>query len=389
MKLTTVQALRAIAALLVTIYHLFLNEQAGITNNGSSEVSSLLDLTRNGFAGVDMFFVISGFIMVYVTDTASHGKFTSLDFLLARLARIYPLWWLFSLLFLIMIIVGTGQLTPASYGIADDQTASYLLRSFMLWPQEKLPYIVVGWTLIHELYFYLVFAGFLLAPRAWLPGLTALWCAALLLGTAAGFATAQAANNVLSLVFHPLTLEFILGMGVGLAVTKNVRRLALPALVAGTAVFVAALLLFTPEMTGLSMNWSRIAVFGLPSALILYGLVSLELQQGWTASSRLVYLGDASYALYLCHLVVYLMTLKAFEILAAGLAQLGLPAWLVSAVTLGHAGPVDNILFAVVAFSGSMVCATLTYSFLEKQSLAWLSRQRRTLMNRLRQVDGQ
>ena len=184
-KLTTVQALRAVAALLVAIYHLFLNEQAGITNNGSDEVSALLEATRNGFAGVDMFFVISGFIMVYVTQNAAHGKFSSLDFLIARLARIYPLWWFYCACFLVIIFAGTGQLTPASYSIAAEETAGFLVRSFLLWPQEKLPYIVVGWTLIHELYFYVVFAGFLLAPRAWMPVLAGVWCVVLSIGAAA------------------------------------------------------------------------------------------------------------------------------------------------------------------------------------------------------------
>ena len=382
-KLTTVQALRAVAALLVAIYHLFLNEQAGITNNGSDEVSALLEATRNGFAGVDMFFVISGFIMVYVTQNTAHGKFSSLDFLIARLARIYPLWWFYCACFLVIIFAGTGQLTPASYSIAAEETASFLVRSFLLWPQEKLPYIVVGWTLIHELYFYVVFAGFLLAPRAWMPVLAGVWCVVLSIGAVAGLSTDQAATGILTLVFHPLTLEFIFGLGVGLLVTRGIRTLALPALALGTGIFVGGLLFFSHDMVELSLNWSRIILFGVPSALILYGLVSLELEKGWSAPSQLVYLGDASYALYLGHVVIYLVAIKGFELVAAISTQLGLPAWLTAAFSLGHPGLMDNLLFAVLAFSGALICASLTFSLLEKKSLVWLSRKRRALMQRL------
>jgi len=386
-KLTTVQALRAVAALLVAIYHLFLNEQAGITNNGSEEISALLETTRNGFAGVDMFFVISGFIMVYVTQNTAHGKYASLDFLIARLTRIYPLWWFFCACFLVIIVAGTGQLTPASYNIEAEQTAGFLVRSFLLWPQEKLPYIVVGWTLIHELYFYAIFAGFMLAPRAWLPVLAGVWCLVLCIGATAGLSTDRVATGILSLAFHPLTLEFIFGVAIGLLVTKGIRTLALPAFVIGTTVFVGGLLFFTHDMVEISLNWSRVVLFGIPSAFILYGLVSLELEKGWSAPSQLVYLGDASYALYLGHVVIYLVATKAFEVLAAIFTQLGMPAWLVAAFSLGHSGPVDNLLFGVFGFSGALICAGLTFSCLEKGSLSWLSGKRRALMQRVRMDD--
>ena len=90
-KLHSIQSLRAIAALLVFLCHLFAMEEA---HAGRSE--NLTSFWVNGAHGVDLFFVISGFVIVWVASDARQGWRSALDFLFARIARIYPLWWLFA-----------------------------------------------------------------------------------------------------------------------------------------------------------------------------------------------------------------------------------------------------------------------------------------------------
>ena len=381
MTLNSVQALRGIAALMVALYHVFLNEQVGMTAAGSTDTSALLDLTRNGLAGVDLFFVISGFIMVHVTASRDRGALASADFLMSRFSRIYPLWWLFSLGFLVIILAGTGSLIPPAYEVPADQAPAYLIRSFLLWPQAHLPYIVVGWTLIHEMYFYLVFALFLLAPARHLPLLLAGWLVIVLLGALSGLASG---GDVIGLILHPLTFEFIAGAAAGLLITRGVRLLALPALVLGGTLFIGAVLWIDLGTAPLGEAWMRVLVFGLPSAVLIYGLVNLETGKGWHFPRALVRLGDMSYALYLCHVIVYFLALKVFELATGLTTSLGLPGWIGAIFDLGAAGPVDNLAFVLTSLLGAWVCAAIAHQLFERPSMRWLSQRRQAVMASLR-----
>lgn len=367
MKLLSVQALRGIAAMMVALYHLFLNEQAGLSAAGAEESSALLDLTRNGLAGVDLFFVISGFIMVYVTADRPRGRLGTTDFLLARISRIYPLWWAFSLGFMALIFLGTGSLTPPAYDIPDEQTFSYLLQSFALWPQADLPYIVVGWTLIHEMYFYAVFAAFLLAPQRLLAPFLGGWLGLVVLGNLVGPASPSNATDLPSLIFHPLTIEFIAGAGIGLLIQRGVRALALPALLIGAITLFSTVFFLQLESAGLDGSWLRVLVFGLPSVLMLYGFVALEIMGRVTIAKPFVYLGDISYALYLGHLIAFFLALQIFEI---------------GPLKLGAAGPLDNIAFAITGLVGAIAAAVIAHHLIENPSLNWLAAQRKRMIRR-------
>ena len=88
MKLQSVQVLRGVAALLVVLYHTRAHETRGIAHNGGGELAWLGGIVTNGFAGVDLFFVISGFIMVAVTYELKPGIQTALNFVFRRLTRV-------------------------------------------------------------------------------------------------------------------------------------------------------------------------------------------------------------------------------------------------------------------------------------------------------------
>jgi hypothetical protein len=135
-RLSTLQVMRAVAVNLVILYHLtqFETVYAG--------KSILPAFCVYGMSGVDIFFVLSGFIMVAVA-----GKdIGAIQFLWRRAIRIYPPYWLVTLIILEFSRVGAAAATD---------TIS-LWRSFLLVPDSGLPLLTVGWTLVHEVYFYLV-----------------------------------------------------------------------------------------------------------------------------------------------------------------------------------------------------------------------------------------
>src|ERR1700757_1478274 len=137
-EIRTIQTARAIAANLVIFSHLFL-VQARYTAG-----TVLPAFTLYGIAGVDLFFVISGFIMVAVAGR-DRGP---IEFLWRRVTRIYPTYWLVSL-----AVLATALLAPTLVN-SSITTPISLWRSFLLIPDRTFPLLAVGWTLVYEMYFY-------------------------------------------------------------------------------------------------------------------------------------------------------------------------------------------------------------------------------------------
>ena len=134
-KIQNIQALRGIAVLSVVFFHLLTIEQK---YGGSRTI--LPDLFQFGLFGVDLFFVISGFVMVTVT----RGKFQiprqALRFIYHRVARIYPTYWVYSILVLIVFLLQPSWVNNSLGNQVD------ILSSFLLFPSRNLPLVMVGWS---------------------------------------------------------------------------------------------------------------------------------------------------------------------------------------------------------------------------------------------------
>ncbi len=448
MKLQSIQLLRALAALLVVFFHLRMQELAAINTLGSIEKPLLNGVVTNGYAGVDLFFVISGFIMVYVTQNLKPGAATAADFLFARLTRVYPVWWVFAALALILLM--TTQLAlPGGNGwdriARGTSVGPFLLKSFLLIPQDVYPILSIGWTLIHEVYFYIVFALILLLPRSWWLTVLFAWGCIVALGGMIGQST-HMATGFINLIFYPMTMEFIIGAAIGLAVISGFAKRAGIVSLAATLWFVGALACQGPE-TEAALGWGRVIWFGLPSALLVYAFAVLELNKrliwlipaaigaivatafyqmynltgdspanlriggsilsvivgliamlvtiwgGWLTGQhapekfvslaprfqailrRLVRLGDWSFSLYLCHVIVIVALRAVFNLLGKidALAPL---------FQIGHAGPLDNILFYGLGLSLSIVLAGLAYRFIEKPMIQQFGLRRQSLFHK-------
>lgn len=280
MKLQSIQALRGFAALLVVMMHFGILEAKSIADNGLSEPGIIGGLFTNGYAGVDLFFVISGFIMVYVTRNMMPGPHAALEFLFARVTRIYPVWWAFAGAVTLYMVTAYGLPadTAGWAGATGGQPVfPYLVKSFLLIPQAEFPILNVGWTLIHEVYFYLVFTLLILLPRAWLPALLTGWGIIVTAGAMLGLSFHNA-TNLVTLAFHPMTLEFLLGAAAGLAVTNGlIWRSGLLFLLATLWLLIA--LGYQGEESAFLLEWGRVFWFGLPAALLVYAAAGLDVEQ--------------------------------------------------------------------------------------------------------------
>ncbi len=287
-RLPSLQMLRAVAALLVVLFH----TQSIL---GARGVAAFGGVFGHGDRGVDLFFVLSGFVVTYV-HAGDWGRPRRLGrYLFNRLGRIYP------------GVLIVGALAVAAYLLgdrADKLDAWTIVAGLLLLPQDGAPLVGVTWTLKHEMVFYLVFAVAIADRR--LLALLVLWQAAVLACALAGL---RFAADWARCGLAPTNLEF--GLGIACAVLV-MRRAAVPALTR-PAMPAAALLLGAAMFVAGTLDellWHRrlpvpdIAAYGLASALIVGAAALLDLSGRLHAPRLLVRLGDASYAIYLLHFAV-------------------------------------------------------------------------------------
>jgi peptidoglycan/LPS O-acetylase OafA/YrhL len=279
-KLNNIQVLRAFAAVTVVQFHTGFRFPY---------------LHNFGSLGVDVFFVISGYIMARILDPQSDSN--SDFFFRRRVLRIVPPYWFFTLL-LFFVSLRIPQLMGSTQASVSD-----LLKSLFFIPFTKgsgliQPLLFIGWSLNYEMFFYLALAvGILIHKRH------AVWIGAgLVLATM--LACLPLASTYVPARFYSrdVVLEFLLGIVsyyICRAVSEtSARRLRVASLFVCIA---SALMLIAVQAVLPQMNISRVVTLGIP-ALLLVTSASLLSQGGWdTNLTWLVLIGDASYILYLIH----------------------------------------------------------------------------------------
>jgi exopolysaccharide production protein ExoZ len=311
-KLASIQILRAAAALSVVLFHAA----------QWSHLGSHLDFAV-GAAGVDLFFVISGFVLWSACEARTP---TPTAFLLARARRILPLYWIVTL-----AVAAAALAAPRALPIVIPE-GRHLVLSLLLLPHTDpaggpFPLLPTGWTLIYEAFFYGVMALALAAPKdRRLQVVSGLLVAASLMGFAY--------HGWYTLLANPLLLEFLAGVGLARLWAKGrferLPRAAGPVLIGAGVVILAACQVF-----GLRDDFLRPFVWGPPAALIVAGALKLQ-ADGRIGSGRLARIlvaeGDASYSLYL----VQAPAIAAFAWLtSAWPAALRAPACIAVAVAIG------------------------------------------------------
>lgn len=308
--LKNIQTLRFLAALWVVLHHM----QPPVT---PFTLSLLPDaVTRLGFAGVDLFFVISGLIMAETTRGLPPGWPAATRFLLQRFGRIYIGWWPFFGLYL-WGAWQSGRLRPEID----------LWGSFLLWPQNLPQYLLpITWTLSFELYFYVVVAVMVAWNRRYAPlvlGLCGIAIAALNLWFyQRGLylpANEGLAKTDLLIPFYlsPLTLEFIAGFLLSEWLHRRPRQ-CLGCWLAGAVLMLTLAYLYQTSGTLLASGMAgffhvceRATLLGGFACCLVVCAMELERRQ-ITAWAFLHALGDASYSIYLAHVVCLIVVGAAF-----------------------------------------------------------------------------
>lgn len=345
--LPNLQIVRFIAAVLVVIEHLqFKTRDFGFMAHGW-----LVDFKPVYFpVGVDIFFVVSGFIMFHL----SRGHFAESGywrrFLLRRAIRIVPLYWLFTLLIMLAMAGVAGTMNHTVFDAAHI-AASF---AFVPWPRfdgHVVPVLSGGWTLNYEMLFYALFAVALRFRRRYGTALVTTAIA----GLAASHVLVPAEWWVVSYWTSPIILDFLLGVGLALMYDRGLRlspAAAVFVLVAGVA------WLLVSKHFDAHHHIGRLLSLGLPAALVCAALVlaPVPTRPGVLYRAALAG-GDASYALYLSHAFT-------LSLIASAWHRLGLA---------------DPYLFFGLSLVFSIAVAWLIYEQLETRMTARLNRLAGTL----------
>ncbi|MEO8279980.1 MAG: acyltransferase [Ideonella sp.] len=285
----SIRALRGIAALSVAVSHL----QPFVPASASALAAFPF---AAGKAGVDIFFVISGFVMAVATANMPAGRISSLGFLWRRLARIAPLYWIVTIGLIAAIVLDLNLGGQRSVDL------DRLIRSLLFIPVHSpdggiRPVIAVGWTLDYEMYFYLcmtIVVG--LFARYRLAAIGALMAGIYLVASAT-------LDPRLDWVLNAgLAVEFLFGF-VAARCYHDARRSGL--------LFALGLLIcwiMVPEFERLhpyGAGFDRALSWGMLALLVILVAAFTEYRSPIGAIPLLGHLGDASYALYLIHVPAF------------------------------------------------------------------------------------
>lgn len=283
--ITTIQALRACAAIAVAIYHA--NYLTLVLSGHMQDAIPLSPLA----AGVDVFFVISGFVMVHTARFAMPGAPT--DFILRRMIRIVPLYW---------------AATVVCALLAQDSDVAALVRSLLFIPYRNAsgtldPLDGVGWTLNFEMMFYALFAVGVAAPRRIaVPAISAALAA-----LSASNYLFHPSHPALQFWTDPIALEFIFGMGLALLYGRVTLS---PAVRCWMLIGSLGVIWMVPANTGLPSG-ARWLLWGIPAACIVAASVlGQRVQETGPLAKLALLLGDSSFSIYLLHPIAYQIVLS-------------------------------------------------------------------------------
>lgn len=274
-RLVSIQHLRGLAILGVVVFHAFQWEWLNF---------------ETGSAGVDLFFIISGFVMWVTT---ADREVTPGQFLKRRAARVAPLYWLASLTALTAVLIWPGSIP----NVIPDLKHVLLSLAFIPHLDPKggpFPLLNPGWTLTYEAFFYLVFAAALTAPQRWRP----------LIVTAVLGAVFWFGFHIWTFAYYVGANAHLLQFAAGIWLGVAWRAKALPSRGAGLMLIATGFLLLAAlQLQGYRPGLLRPLELGGPALLIALGWLAAEAdsKRGIPRWKWLQRLGDASYAIYLCH----------------------------------------------------------------------------------------
>ena len=265
-----IQYLRAIAVILVVFTH-------------ASVMVNLSLVGATGEEGVDIFFVISGFIMAYSTRRVVESKNKIKEtqkFLVRRFIRVVPLYWI--------ALLWAAKLELVKNGLTLNLIQDFLFLTRLHSTGEIWPVLIVGWTLNYEIFFYIVF-GLCFVFGYWrYLSLILIFSLLVLMGHI------DDSNSVIKQFYtSSIILEFVLGIGVYYLSNK-----LLLSKTNATILILCAIIILFKDNSGLT----RAIADGLPASMIVYSAIILFKDSSFSILNKL---GEASYSIYLFHLGIF------------------------------------------------------------------------------------
>lgn len=330
---TGVQALRFVAAVLVVMTH--------ATLYTSERLDDSLQVWHFGEVGVDIFFVISGFVMIVSTRAMAEEPGGWKRYAMRRIIRIVPMYWIATTIKLLTLIVVPSVILHATLD-PEKVGLSYLFLPSRNVDGVVQPLLGVGWTLTFEMFFYFVLglAIFLRANRL-------LFAGTVLVGCAVGWVFRGDPWPPAAVYLDPIVLYFLAGMIIGRwAVDRSARKC-----LAGLG-FVLALRTVLPAIEAGQLDLQVVVKPALVIGVVLAAVVLDPVFNG-RVPRPVVFMGDASYSLYLFHPLVAPIVPTVLSAVGLELVSLSLALCVVAAVA----------------------AAALIYQFFEAPMTAWLNRR--------------
>lgn len=286
-KYDIIQAFRFIAALMVIILH--------STFYASERLSSDFRLYYQGANGVRLFFVISGFVMVLSSEGLKDKLGGWKIFAVKRIIRIVPIYWIITTYKLLIILFASTLVLHAKPDIL------YIIKSYLFIPARNVdgsisPLLGVGWTLNFEMFFYLMFTTALALRINTLLFLSFIFIPLTILSFYQNPNWPDA-----KFYANPIVLDFLYGMIIAKLILNNKKinkAFAIPMIIIGL------LYLFLPVIPQLGSFSNNTFLIGFAGFLVIYGAASIENQFGNKIPAWCIYLGGASYSLYLIHPII-------------------------------------------------------------------------------------
>lgn len=343
-----IQYLRGLAASLVVFHHTAFQVVGARTD--PFVLRDHPEIWEFGAAGVDIFFVISGFIIFYTIGAATGVREAGL-FLWHRFTRVVPLYWFWTTILLGAMIAG---LALANTRLRFDWIlASYALIPFERAPGQVHPVLDQGWTLSFELYFYAVAAATIvvLPLRRRLLGLAVAMVALQIFAFAAveTFAIRQWLGS--SLIY-----EFLAGAAIAWWVRFGRAHSRAPQPISAVVLTIVGLVWFGATMAFPFNDAPRFVAWGIPSIFLVLAAAISNRPSSNRIERALFQLGTASYSLYLTHTLA--------TITLGGLLK------------RGFLSSFDPTLIAIVGTLLIIVGGSLSYWIVEKPILAIFRRKR-------------
>ena len=345
-NLQLIQALRGIASLFVVLLHCSGNFIETL------QQSFFWNSFLFGGAGVDIFFVLSGFIITY-TNIKFIGRSSSfISFTRRRAVRIYPTYWIIISAFLFLQL-----LLPSFYKTHFHFDMGNILSTYLLFPGHVM-INGVSWTLSYEIFFYLLFAiSFFIRNKKLSLYLAILYAALLIVLHITGF-NSENENSWINLITFPMNVEFIMGVIAAILIPKLSLKWAAPLVICGGMIFLISAVFYNLGYYLVGNTFNRVILFGIPSFLVIMGIVKYELTHTIKLNKVFLLLGEASYSLYLIHLPLLVASFR-----------------IISKVNITNGVLAHCIIILIVG----IVCyaSILFYKFVEKPIITRLNSLRR------------